>query len=286
MPSLSALRAFEATARLSSFSAAARELNVTHAAISQHVRALEADLGVALVYREGAGMALTPSGQGLAASLSDGFKAIADGVSQLRDAKSERPLQVSLTPAFAENWLMPRIGGFWAKHPDIKVALHPSMQVEDLRRSGLDMAIRYGHGTWPGLQTQILVSANFVVVGTPDLAAKLPCTSMESLCGLPWIMEVGRDEKRVWAGQAGLDLSCTQFAELPTNSMVLSAARAGSGLTIQTRAVIEDDLRAGRLLCLHEAKPTTLGYYLVQPPGVESDAMKVFVRWLKAVAKA
>lgn len=286
VPSLSALRAFEATARLNSFSAAARELNVTHAAVAQHVRSLESDFGTSLVFREGAGMALTDEGRTLAAALGDGFSAIQAGVAHLRTARDQGPLKVSLTPSFAENWLMPRIGAFWAEHPAIKVALHPSMEVEDLRRGGFDLAIRYGHGSWPGVEAEMLAPANFVVVGVPKLAARLQSRSMDALCTLPWILEAGRDEQRLWAGDAGLDLTCTQFSELPTNSMVLSAARAGSGLAIQTRAVIEDDLAAGRMVCLHEAEPTDLGYYLVHVPGQRSDDLKTFVRWLKFVSKA
>ena len=286
VPSLSALRAFEATARLSSFSAAARELNVTHAAIAQHVRALEVDLGETLVFRSGAGMALTASGQQLAGALSDGFGAIAAGVSALRVAKSDKPLRVSLTPSFAENWLMPKIAAFWAKHPDIQLALQPSMQVEDLRRGAFDLALRYGHGKWPGVEAEMLAPANFIVVATPELAEKLPDTSMAELCNLPWILETGRDEQRLWAGQVGLDLSCTSFTELPTNALVLAATRAGSGLSIQTRAVVEDDLSIGRLVCLHASEPSTLGYYLVRVPGMRSVPLDSFVRWLKSVAKA
>lgn len=286
VPSLSALRAFEATARLSSFSAAARELNVTHAAIAQHVRALEAELGEALVFREGAGMALTAEGIALAAALGEGFGAIAAGVSQLRASKAEQPLKVSLTPSFAENWLMPRIGAFWAEHPEVKLALHPSMEVEDLRRGNFDLALRYGHGSWPGVEAEMLAHANFVIVGTPELAARLSDTSMEALCNLPWILEAGRDEQRLWAGQAGLDLSCTAFSELPANALVLSAVRAGSGLSIQSRAVVADDISTGRLLCLHAAEPSSLGYYLVRVSAARSARLDTFVRWLRTVAEA
>lgn len=181
---------------------------------------------------------------------------------------------------------MPRIAGFWAEYPEIKLALQPSTEVEDLRRGSFDLALRYGHGSWPGVEAELLVQANFVIVGTPELADRLSNTSVESLCALPWILESGRDEQLVWAGQAGLDLSCTPVSELPTNALVLSAARAGSGLSVQTRAVIEDDLLTGRLVCLHEAEPSSLGYYLVRLPGMRSVALETFVRWLKSVAKS
>lgn len=285
VPSLAALRAFEATARLSSFSAAARELNVTHAAIAQHVRALEGELGVGLVFRAGAGMALTEHGHGLAAALSDGFGQIADGVARLRSSKQGQPLNISLTPSFAENWLMPRIGAFWAEHPEIKVALNPSMELEDLRRGGFDLGIRYGRGSWPGLEAEMLVHANFVIVGTPDLAARVKGDVPRSLGMLPWVFEAGRDELRVWGNAVGLGSCAMDSIEVPTNSMVMSATRAGARISIQNKAVVERDLSEGRLQILHEEAPSDLGYYLVRAPGVRSDRLKTFERWLKSVAK-
>lgn len=285
IPSLAALRAFEATARLSSFSAAARELNVTHAAIAQHVRGLEAEFGCALAFRQGSGMALTDAGRALALSLGEGFATIASGVRDIRAIHQNRPLTIGMTPTFAENWLMPRIGAFWGKHPDIELALQPSYAVVDMRHDGLDLAIRYGHGTWATLETELLVNANYVVVGAPDLVAKSQGTSMKDLCALPWIFETHRLEQRVWAQEAGLDLSNTSITNLPTNALVLSAARSGAGLSIQGRALIEADLERGSLVCLHEAAKSTLGYYLVTRPVTRSEELKTFIRWLKAAAR-
>lgn len=284
IPSLAALRAFEATARLSSFSAAARELNVTHAAIAQHVRGLEAEFGCELVFREGAGMALTEAGRTLALSLGEGFGIIASGVRDIRAMRQTQPLKVALTATFAENWLMPRIGSFWASHPEVDVALQPSNAVVDLRRDGFDLAIRYGHGVWAGLESELLVHANYVVVASPDLAAKLPDSSMTALCNHPWVFEALRDEQQVWAAEAGLDLSCSTITNLPTNALVLSAARAGAGLSIQAHALIEGDLHRGSLVCLHEAPLSSLGYYLVTRPAPRSEALKTFIRWLKSAA--
>jgi len=284
IPSLAALRAFEATARLSSFSAAARELNVTHAAIAQHVRGLETEFGCELVFRQGAGMALTDAGRALALSLGEGFATIASGVHDIRAMRRNQPLMVALTSTFAENWLMPRIGGFWADHSEIEVALQPSNTVIDLRRDGFDLAIRYGHGKWAGLEAELLVNANYVVVACPELAAKATDVSMAALSNLPWVFGAQLDEQRVWAEEVGLDLSCTSITKLPTNSLVLSATRAGAGLSIQGRALVEGDLARGSLVCLHEAPRSTLGYYLVTRPVVRSEALKTFIRWLKLAA--
>ena len=127
IPSLAALRAFEALARHGSLSGAARELNVTHAAVSQHLRQLESALDEPLARREGQGMALTDAGRDLALALGEGFARIAEGVAQLRDRRAQRLVVVALTPSFAESWLMPRIGGFWSAHPEVEIRLAPSI---------------------------------------------------------------------------------------------------------------------------------------------------------------
>ena len=186
IPSLSALRAFEAAARLGSFSAAARELNVTHAAIAQHVRALEAHFSVTLMAREGRAMCPTAEGRQLAQDLGEGFGTIAAGVRALIGSRRARPLQVTLTPSFAEAWLMPRIGQFWAQHPEVEVALIPSVSLIDLRRDGFDMAIRFGAADWPGLAVEPLVMSPFVVVAAPSLAQGRRLHEMGPLDGYRW----------------------------------------------------------------------------------------------------
>jgi len=283
IPSLSALRAFEATARHKSFSAAARELNVTHAAIAQHVRGLEAFFAESLVFRSGSGLELTQAGRNLSDQLREGFETIAAGVKDLRDAGTSKPLKIALTPTFAENWLMPRVGAFWREHPEIELVLVPGVNLVDLRRDGFDLAIRYGHGKWDGLKVEKLVSANHVVVGTPELVAGLPKGDLAALCELPWVFEAGRPEQRVWAAEMGLDFSCMRLTELSTNSLVLSAARSGYGLSVQARALIETDLNRDTLHCVYEAAEGPLGYYMLTRPGFISPALKTFITWLHSV---
>ncbi len=273
IPSLAALRAFEAMARLGSFSAAARELNVTHAAVAQHVRGLEAEFGTGLARRAGSGMELTEEGgHRLASALSQGgFGQIAaGGVRELRQMRGGRPLQVTLTPSFAENWLMPRLGGFRAAHPDIPLALIPHQNVSDLVRDGFDLGgLRFGRGgDWPGgVEAEMLVPANFVVVGRPEvLQGGLNGDDLGALANLPWFIEEGWDETRLWAEEAGLDLSSSDVTSYAINTMVLSAVRAGLGVAMQARALVEADLKAGNLVALHQVAPSELGYYIVTPP--------------------
>ncbi|MGL4321134.1 MAG: LysR family transcriptional regulator, partial [Paracoccaceae bacterium] len=162
-PSLTSLRAFEAVARLRSFSGAARALNVTHAAVAQQVRALEAHLGLALVNKAGRGLALTREGEALAATLTEGFRVIAKGLATLADRGREASVHISLTSGFAAQWLMPRLRGFWTAHPDIALTMHPDPNVVDLARDGMDVAIRYGMGNWPGVEAEYLTSARMVI---------------------------------------------------------------------------------------------------------------------------
>ncbi len=284
VPSLSALRAFEAMSRLGGFSAAARELNVTHAAIAQHVRGLEAELHQVLVTREGRGMALTEAGRILAAALSDGFAEIAAGVAQTRSFGAEQPLKIAMTPSFAENWLMPRIGAFWTEHPKIKLAMVPGYEMVNLKRDGFDMAIRYGRGGWDGVEAEYLVSAGNVVVATPELASNVPYGDVEALGKQQWLHEVGRAEPRAWLAEQGLEFPPDQKTEFTMNTMVLAATRAGYGFSLQGRALVEADLAAGRLVSVFEAQKSNLAYYILTRPGVMSADLKIFRDWLRASA--
>ena len=281
IPSLSGLRAFEATARLNSFSAAGRELNVTHAAIAQHVRALEDFFSQSLLYRQGRKMELTPSGMRLASSLSEGFSTIQAGVNDLRAETEGRALKIALTPSFAESWLMPRLGEFWAKHPEIELALLPGINLTDLRRDGVDMAIRYGKGVWPGYQSELLASARFVVVATKDYIGTRKADKLSDLADMKWLIESERRDQKLWAEEQGLDLDNIEVASFPTSTLVHHAARAGYGVAILTQAVVDHDLENGVLVSLFAAESSTLGYYLVTRKEAPSKNLTSFIKWLK-----
>lgn len=279
LPSLAALRAFDALARNGSLSAAGRKLNVTHAAIAQHLRALEAHFGVPLATREGQAMRLTETGHELAAALGEGFDIISEGVSRLTDRQKTAPVNVTLTLTFAEAWLMPRIGGFWLAHPDIELRLLPSARLADLRRDQIDVAIRFGNGDWPGLTVEPLALDPFVVIAAPGAAR-----DGDDLTSQTWLYSEGANEQKIWARRIGIDYEQVTSQEMPSNGMVLSAARAGLGLSIQSRALVEADLASGQLVALHEGDPGGLGYHIVTRPGVLRPGAKHFIRWLKTYA--
>ena len=285
LPSLTSLRAFEATARLGGFSAAARELNVTHAAVAQQVRGLEAALGTALLERAGRGLILTPEGDRLAVALRDGFEAIAAAVEEARAGQDARPLRVTLTPAFASQWLMPRLGRFWARHPDIPLTLHPDRQVVDLARSRMDLAIRFGDGHWPGLEVEMLVPASYTIVAAPALLGDRTALSPEEMAGMPWIFEQGSDEERAWLRRIGVDPDGLRSTPMPTEDLALSAARAGYGLYVELSVLLKDDLASGRLRAVHESADSRFGYWMTRRPTDARPALRQFMRWLRAEAK-
>lgn len=287
LPSLAALRAFDALARHGSLSAAARELNITHAAVAQHLRGLETHFGTALADRDGQGMRLTEKGRMLADALHDGFDAIAAGVARLTEAEAARPVSISLTPAFAEAWMMPRIGRFWRDHPDVEVIFSPTPRVVDLRREAIDLAIRFGSGSWPGTESEPLSVGSFVVVAAPGLT---PARSLEELGDLsryPWLHSRATREQRVWGKAIGVDFDTVESRGMETNGMVLSATRAGLGLSIQARALAEPDIETGQLVVLHEGDPGGLGYFMVRAAGnVPGPGLKTFMAWLRREARA
>ncbi len=291
IPSLSALRAFEAAARHGSYSAAARELNVTHAAIAQHVRALEAHLGQSLMLREGRGVATVGAGAQLARDLGTGFAEIAAGVRAARGARADGPISLTTTQSFAENWLMPRIASFWSAHPGLAVSISAENTVVDLRRSVHHLAIRYGRGNWPGLEAELLTDGRNAIVGTPALIGRLPKgldiateAGRRALATMPWLSDTNFGEFFAWLRAQGVEPDALNVSELASNNMVLAACRAGAGLSVQPFAVVEADLAAGRLAEVPTVPDRDLGYFILRPPGPPSDRLRLFLRWLRSVA--
>lgn len=280
IPSLTSLRAFEAVARTSGFSVAARELNVTHAAISQQVRGLEAELGVPLVIRSGRGMEITVQGEALAAALSEGFGTIEAAIMALAAQDKDRPVGVTATAAFTSEWLMPRLRDFWKTHPDIAISLHPDPRPVDLRRDGMDLGVRYGRGNWPGVQAQLLTSARMVVAADPSLVPEPGPLSLERLQSLPWVLMSDWPEQRAWLESIGLDLSRLHVTVVLTEELAMTAARQGLGLVVQDRALVDQDIASGRLTLVHDREDTLPAYFLVTAPGPLRRPAQIFYDWL------
>ena len=284
LPSLTALRAFAATAETRSFSQAARALNVTHAAVSQQVRALEDDLGRSLVQRDGRGVSLTTDGEQLHDALGEGFAAIQRGVEALRAGEVDRPVRVTLTASFAAQWLMPRLKGFWERHPDIGLSLHPDARVVDLHRERMDLGIRYGNGDWPGLDSTRLAAAGLVIAGAPSLLGGRETLSLEEMREMDWVLTRNWSEQDAYLRRLGLDPGALSRTDVSGEELAIAAARQGLGLVVESAALIEADVVEGRLRIMHESRDSLPAYFIVTLPGQQRAAARAFLRWLKSQA--
>jgi len=279
LPSLSALRAFAAFAETGGVTPAAAALNVSHAAVSQQLRALEAHLDIALLDRTGRAMLLTPAGETLAQAVGLGFGAIRAAVQELGQSKQDRPLRITCTPALATNWLMPRLADFSAAHPEIDLAIDPRTEVMDLRPDGVDIALRFGRGQWPGLQAEPFFASPIVIVASPDLVLKHPVTTTEDLRALPWLDQIGPCETTRWLERRGLTPDHLPGRVTLPSHQRREAMVAGQGVTAIIRAFVEADIRAGRLVELF-CDDADDAYYIVTRPGALRPSAELFRSWL------
>lgn len=278
MPSMAALRAFHAFVEEGSVVRAGRALNVSHAAISQQLRALERHLGIALFDRSGRGLSLTDDGHRLARGLQQGFGAIATAVDELVGKDAQRPVHVSLTPSFAAAWMMPRLSGFRDQHPEIDLILDPSPDLVDLSPGGVDIALRYGRGQWRGLSATLLLQSPMVVVASPELLSGRRALSAAELADMPWLIELGTNEATNWLAQKGQSFGGAGQIAMPGN-LVLDGVRAGQGVTVTVRHFVERDIENGTLVELY-CEPAGAGYHVVTRPEPLRPAARQFERWL------
>lgn len=279
LPSLSALRAFDATARSGSFAEAGRMLNVTHAAVTQAVRALEAELGAQLVQRAGRTVALTEAGAALARSLSDGFGTIAAGVEALRRAEASRVVRVATTTFIAETHVLPRLAGFWAANPGVEVAMTPGPASVDLGREGYDMAIRVLEDGWvepEGLEIRPLIR-------TPLLATCAPSMARGDPLQMPWIDGPGSAWDKEQLRKAGIDPDRLRKVQLGSPHLEMSAARQGLGAMLATEIICRADFEAGRLVVLPVEGLPFVTYAAVLPRGPRRPAVEAFAGWLATI---
>ena len=271
LPSLNALLAFEAAARLSSFTHAARELGVTQTAISHQVRGLEETLETALFRRTPRGISLTDDGQRWAAELGVVFARLRDANTRLRRPHAlPRPaVSISVVPSFGARWLVPRLGRFLASHPEVDVRISATERLVDLSTEPIDIGIRYGLGSYPGLITTKLLDDVWVVVAAPCLAAKHALWRLSDLNQETLLSDDHRDAWSRWFRARSRALpDRVRRSEISDSSMLVEAAVRGQGVGLARRSLAVDELGAGRLVLLFpklQALPTGLGYYLVSP---------------------
>jgi len=282
LPPLPALRSFAAFAQTGGVQQAGAALNVSHAAISQQIKALEAHLGLRLVDRSARALTLTPEGTLLAEALARGFDAIFQAVQELTGAEADRPLHITTTTAFAASWLMPRLPSFRAKHAEFDLVLAPDAALVNPQVGGLDLAIRYGDGQWDGFDTELLMHSPVVGVAAPALVGQNPPTDPAQLAHFPWLQDFGTHEGTKWLEAHGLKPD-GGYVTAPGN-LTLDAVRGGQGIAIVARVSVAAELASGQLVELFEQSSDS-GYWLVTRHGVKRPALKAFMQWLRREAR-
>ncbi len=280
MPPLSALRAFAAFAERGSVAEAGDSLNVSHAAISQQIRALEKHLDVSLVDRQGRALELTLSGHRLAQALHLGFGVIENAVREIVKQGDTRPIHITCTPMFAAKWLMPRLGEFRERHPEIDLILDPTGKVVDMRKGEFDLAIRHGDGNWAGLEAEMFLPVQLVVTAAPALVAGRDIASPSDLLDLPWVEELGTTEASAWMQSRGVKGEPRgPRVRLPGN-LLLEAVLGGQGVAVKIREFVQDELASGRLVELFHEEDAR-GYHIVTRSGVLRPQVRKFAAWLR-----
>lgn len=287
LPSLNALRAFEAAGRHGSFSDAAHELSVTPGAVSRQIALLEAHFACRLFTRQRHGMAPTEKGHHLLRAVSEAFDRIDAASVHLKGAQPTSRLSFRVYPTFATEWLVPRLGAFRAAHPEIDFRLTTSLQPVDFESDEADLGILQGPGDWPHLQSEQLFFPTFLPVCSPDLLRRGPpllnpqdlkhhtllYSSIQAPMWQAWLAK---------AGVAGIDPERGSLFE--NSSLSYRAAREGMGVVLGQRMFLADDLIAGRLVAPFDLSlASRQAYFLVCPRRrAQERAIMAFRTWLIA----
>lgn len=286
-PPLTALRAFEAFARHGAMTSAAEELCVTHGAVSRQVKALQTHLGVRLVEGPAHRLRLTEAGRRLAQRLGVAFAEIGQAVNEARDGAT-REIEISCLGTFAMKWLIPRLSGFVAAHPGVRVRLSESYRPVDFGRDRFDGAIRIlePHDHPPGAEITPFLDQHQGPVVAPGLAGRPP--RLDSLAALPRLVAATFPESwRVWSAAAGLRLPPASVQrEFAHNHSMIEAAAAGLGAAVAPWAFVGPDLTAGRLEAPFGfvARPSRFAF--LRPVGRDDPAIDAFRDWLLEVGAA
>ena len=272
LPPLAALRAFESVARLSSFKAAAAELFVTPTAISHQIRLLETTLGVRVLNRTPRAVSLTAEGERLYEATIAAFEHIARVAAEIRPGRSSQKLTLSSTASFLSQWLVPRLGELQARFPTLDLRLQASDTVVPLHRGGVDLAIRYGAGPYPGTTATPLVADRFAPLCSPALGIR----TADDLRRAHLIHVDGRvapqppPDWRRWCEQAGVaGVNVNKGMRFTNGAHAIQAAIAGHGVVIASTVLTADALAAGLLVMPFAQTLAGDCYHFVHAPGLD-----------------
>lgn len=291
LPSLTALAVFEASARHLSFKLAAAELNVTPGAVSKQIKAIEDELGVRLFVRSGAGVALTNAGEDLYGVLSSSFSRAAEVVRTIKRGDRSKNVTIACTDAFATFWLIPRMGEFWERFPDITVDHLISDNSREYRRAEVELRIRYGLGAWADETAELLFDDTIYPVCGPDFATKHRDATAETLPDLPllhvdWVDPEWADWDEVLR-RAKIPHGPMRGRRFSKFSVALQAAQADQGVAVGWHRLVRPLMQEGKLVRLTDLEMTAPGgYYLTwNDRRTMSPAAETLRSWLREAAE-
>ncbi|WP_370400692.1 LysR substrate-binding domain-containing protein [Sulfitobacter sp. JB4-11] len=286
LPSISALLAFEAVARLGSATRAAQELSLTQSAISRQLKTLEEQLGVALIARQGRQLQLTAAGQVYVGQVRDILNTLAQASVAARSNTGGGTLNLAILPAFGMHWLAPRLRDFALAEPEMTVNLSTRLRPFDIAQSAFDAAIHFGHEDWPGVRYLPLMAETVVPVCAPDLMAA-PVSVPADMMHHPLLhLETRPRGWARWLSAHGIDTEPPAGMMFDQFSTMAQAAIHGLGVALLPTFFAEPYLRDGQLVRAAAQDAQSIGrYYLVWPEDrAESAALRAFRDWLASQA--
>ncbi len=283
LPPFAALRAFHAAATHGRYRDAAESLGVTESAISHQVRRLEDFLRTPLVDRSGGRPVLTETGRRYLAQVEPALRQIEAATAAVLPDGGRRIVRLTMPPSLAVTWLIPRLGGFEAAHPDIDLQLAATTRVIDLKGEHTDLAVRHGGGSWPDVEAAFLLDETAMPVCAPGYVAPQAPTA-EALKKVRIVVN-GHipNEWEEWARAHGLDPpAASDLITLDAMEEALQVAENGHGLAMGRRPMVDARLQEGRLVApFGGAGPTGAAYYLCRAAGATpTSAARRLERWL------
>lgn len=283
-----AIRAFATVSTFGSFRRAAQELNVTTGAVSQQVKMLETFLGTRLLIRKGTTIELTPSGVQLFASTMEPLLALERACEAIRPKNVRSTLRVSALGSFAINWLVPRLQRFHSVHPEIEVRIETTGRLVDLANEPIDVALRYGGGSYCSLHAQLFLKPSLTVVASPALLQDMPIITADDCLKHTLLQDNLRFDWPYWLRSHGVPVR--EFSKAPSfedDLLLVQAACARHGLAVIRTIYGRAEIKAGMLVEPFDPIISQRGYYFVcRPPLLRERRTKLFLDWLLSEGSA
>jgi LysR family glycine cleavage system transcriptional activator len=280
-PLFAALRVVEAVCRHRSYTLAGQALGITHSAVSQQVKRLEENLGVPLFIRRGLEMEPTPTAQALAATYADASRLV-DGAIAAASA-SPSHLTISMMPSMASLWLAPRLTALRSALPDTALNILTTRELADLEAGEADVAIRFGGGDWPRVNSRLLFRETIFPVASPDFAERHQVAAPADLAHAPLLLP-DYPPWSLWFEAAGVPPTDTlKGLRVDDASLALKAAASGLGAVLIRPDLAQADLAAGRLVRLFDIEAVTgVGCYFVwREANAQIAAIRVLLAWFE-----